>query len=193
MQDDLLVHRLGRFFRHPHHSKNILRVGDQSLACANARTALQYLGYKGDDPAGDPQQFTEELATLVERFQRDVGNKVADGQVGPNTRRHLVQRLLERYSPAIFERMGLRGPRGKPTVFLSYASEDVRKVEKLDQWLRDKGVWVVRDANAFVPGQEIEQNIRFAVSTADKIVAVYSKQSSKKDWPGLEIALARGA
>ena len=188
--DDLLVLRLGRYFRHPDPGHDVLTVGDRAIACVNLRSALEYLGLRDQLPdTEDPQLFDGGLAQAVRHFQTVSKHAVADGKVGPNTRRRLVLELLARYNAPIFGRLQRHAPDAKPTVFLSYASEDVAKVAKLDQWLGDRSITVIRDERAFIPGHTIDENIRSALTRTDKIVAVYSKQSQKKDWPRLELAL----
>ena len=190
MVNELVVLRLGRYFRHPHVNHDVLSVGDRAVSCANIRRALEYLDVPVEESeTTEDQLYTAALTEGVKRFQAQFPQAIPDGQVGPNTRRRLVDRLLVKYGTSIFGRLRRHGAGTKPVVFLSYASEDQQKAEKLDQWLRDKDVYVIRDANSFVVGHTIEENIRFAVTRADKVVALYSKQSKKKDWPRLELAL----
>jgi hypothetical protein len=82
----------------------------------------------------------------------------------------------------------LKRPEGwnRPAVFISYASADRDRVNKLDQWMRDHGLVVIRDCQFFVAGATIQDNINRAVATSDKIVAVLSKNSRDRDWPRLE-------
>lgn len=80
--------------------------------------------------------------------------------------------------------------RSRPSVFLSYAWSDSERVNKLDQLLRDHGVQVIRDKDYFTAGESVEENIARAISIADKIVAVLSRNSRNRDWPNLEKALA---
>jgi hypothetical protein len=190
--DDLFVLRLGRYFRHPNPGHDVLRPGERSVACENVRSALAYLGVSdnGLQTPDDPLLFDKDLAAAVARFQSAHKHPYSDGNVGPNTRRRLVNELVSRFQgPSIFGRMKRHDPDAKPVVFISYASEDVDKVEKLDQWLSDKGVTVIRDTKAFYAGQTIEDNIRNALTRADTIIAIHSRQSKKKDWPRLELAL----
>jgi hypothetical protein len=75
-------------------------------------------------------------------------------------------------------------------VFLSYASGDAARVNKLDQWLRDNGVRVIRDTADFIVGTTIPENIRRSVAQADKVVVVFSVNSRDRDWLGFERAVA---
>lgn len=125
----------------------------------------------------------------MRKYQKASKHPVADGKVGPNTRKRLVNDLLAKHNHLVFGRMRKYSDDDMPTVFISYASEDRTKVDKIDQWLRDKNVHVLRDVDLFVAGHTVEENIRSAVARADKILAVYSKRSRSKDWPRLELAL----
>jgi hypothetical protein len=63
-------------------------------------------------------------------------------------------------------------------------------VNKIDQWLRDHGLRVIRDRQFFVAGATIQDNIVRAVASSDKILAVLSANSRNRDWPSLERELA---
>ena len=67
---------------------------------------------------------------------------------------------------------------------------DRERVNKIDQWLRDHGLRVVRDCQFFVAGTTIQENIVRALSHSDKILAVFSSSSRDRDWPRLERELA---
>jgi TIR domain len=77
-------------------------------------------------------------------------------------------------------------------VFLSYARYDSSGVDKLDQWLRDRGVRVIRDIDSFTAGSNIKDDIWTSILAADKVVAVYSQQSKTRDWPSFEHQIAGG-
>jgi hypothetical protein len=77
-----------------------------------------------------------------------------------------------------------------PTVFISYAWADSGKVDKIDQWLRNHGLSVLRDREVFVAGKTLNDNIRTAVARADKIIVCYSEHSRARDWPQFERAIA---
>lgn len=115
---------------------------------------------------------------------------MADGRVGPGTRERFVAEMLRGFTPSIFAR--LRRPEGwnRPGVFISYASADRDAVNKLDQWLRDHGLRVVRDCQFFVAGVTIQDNIARAIAASDKILAVLSANSRDRDWPRLEREIA---
>jgi hypothetical protein len=75
-------------------------------------------------------------------------------------------------------------------VFISYASADTEALNKIDQWLRDHGLRVIRDCRYFIAGSTIENNIVRALANSDKILAVFSKNSRHRDWRRLERVLA---
>jgi TIR domain len=77
-----------------------------------------------------------------------------------------------------------------PSVFVSYARSDTQRVDKLDQWLRDHEIRVIRDVRDFPPGSQILDNIWKSVLSADKVIAVYSAQSKTRDWPSFEHQIA---
>jgi hypothetical protein len=93
-------------------------------------------------------------------------------------------------SPSVYQRLHKPEQRSRPSVFFSYAWSDSEQVNKLDQWLRDHGVQVVRDRDSFRAGESLQENIAQAISVADKIVAILSRNSRNRDWPNLERALA---
>jgi hypothetical protein len=75
-------------------------------------------------------------------------------------------------------------------VFLSYAWADSSRVDKLDQWLRDQDIRVIRDVSSFEPGSQVKDNIWKSVLSADKVIAVYSENSRNRDWPSFERQIA---
>jgi len=95
-----------------------------------------------------------------------------------------------RFSPGIFGRLQRDEEDRAPSVFLSYAWSDSEKVDKIDQWLRNKGVRVFRDRYSFIAGDTIDENIRSAIALADKIVIFYSTSSKPRDWPTVERSIA---
>jgi peptidoglycan hydrolase-like protein with peptidoglycan-binding domain len=187
---DLLAMRYQQYFRHPDNDHDVLEVGDRAIACANLRRALPMLRVGGEMPSTDDLLFDEALRGAVREFQSSQGHRVADGRVGPGTRERLVSEMLHRFSPSIFAR--LRRPEiwSRPAVFTSHASADREKVNKLDQWLRDHGLRVVRDCQFFIAGDTIQDNIARAIAASDKILAVLSVNSRDRDWPRLERELA---
>lgn len=187
---DPLVARYQQYFRHPDDDHDILEVGDRAIACTNIRRALEMLGFEFDHVPTDEQLYDEALRDGVKRFQFEYKHRVTDGRVGPGTRERLVSEMLHRFNPSIFAR--LKRPEGwnRPAVFISYASADRDRVNKIDQWLRDHGLRVIRDCQFFVAGATIQDNIARAVASADKILAVLSANSRDRDWPSLERELA---
>jgi hypothetical protein len=187
---DLLAIRYQQYFRHPDNDHDVLEAGDRAVACVNLRRALPMLRIGGEIPSTDEMLFDEALTEAVREFQSRHGHRVADGRVGPGTRERLVSEMLHRFSPSIFAR--LRRPEiwSRPSVFISYASADREKVNKLDQWLRDHGLRVVRDCQYFIAGNTIQDNIARAIADSDKILAVLSSNSRDRDWPRLERELA---
>ncbi len=146
------------------------------------------LGVHVEQDQSDDLLFDSTLEAAVKRFQDEFRHRVSDGAVGPGTRRLIVSNLLGRFSANIF----LRFDRSKltPSLFLSYAGQDAPKVDKLDQWLRDRGVRVIRDTVDFVAGTTIPDNIHCSIALADKVVAVLSLNSRDRDWPRFERAVA---
>jgi hypothetical protein len=187
---DPLVSRYQQYFRHPDDDHDVLEVGDRAIACANLRRTLEMLEIKLDGHSTEEQLYDETLREGVRTFQSKYSHRVSDGLVGPGTREHLVSEMLHRFSPSIFAR--LRRPEGwsRPAVFISYASADRELVNKVDQWLRDHGLRVVRDCQFFVAGATIKWNIDRAIAHSDKILAVLSSNSRERDWPRLERELA---
>ncbi len=192
MEDELLIRRFEYYFRHPDWDHDALHPGDKAVACSNARAALSMLDVHTGEPMpkSDASLFDESLATAVQEFQVKYQHRVADGLIGPGTRSRLTSEILHRYGPSIFQRLSKPEQRRVPSIFLSYAWRDSERVDKLDQWLRDHGVQVIRDRDFFVAGESVEENITRAISVADKILAVYSRNSWGRDWPHFERTLA---
>src|SRR5262249_26053754 len=141
---------------------------------------------EGDDQA----VYDDKLRAAVKTFQIRYGNRAHDGLVGPGTRRLLTATLLAQFSPNIFIR--LQDPdRGFPRkVFISYSTEDSQAVNKVDQWLRDHGLRVIRYTPSFQPGSDILDRARNAIAIADKVLVAYSANSVRSDWVRSEIGLA---
>jgi nucleotide-binding universal stress UspA family protein len=183
---DPLSMRYQEYFRHPDNGHDVLEVGDRATACTNLRRALAMLGVAVENSSNDDSLYDEALRDAVRIFQSAHRHRVADGRVGPGTRERLVSEMLHRFTPSIFAR--LKRPEGwsRPAVFISYATADRDPVNKLDQWLRDHGLRVVRDCQFFVAGATIQDNIAQAIAASDKILAVLSTNSRDRDWPRLE-------
>jgi hypothetical protein len=188
--NDLLIARFERYFRHPDRKKNVLGRRDQAVACVNVRWAIELLDIDLTRDDAGTNLFDENLEAAVKEFQKRYHHRVVDGRVGPETRKLSVSTLLGRYSPNIFERAKRTETERRPLVFLSYASPDAPKVNKLDQWLRDKGIRVIRDESSFQAGTTIPDRIRRAVAEADKVIAIFSGHSRNRDWPSVERAIA---
>ena len=187
---DPLVKRYEQYFRHPDDDHDVLEMGDRALACINLRRALPILGVNSPIKSGEDELYDDSIHDAVRRFQSSHGHRVADGLVGPGTHELIVSELLHQFSPSIFAR--LRRPEiwDRPSVFISYASADTDVVNKVDQWLRDHGVRVIRDCQFFVAGATIKDNIFRALAHSDRILAVFSVNSRDRDWPRLERGLA---
>ena len=190
LMTDPLVSRYQQYFRHPDDEHDVLEVGDKAIACANLRRALPMLKIELTASPTYEQVYDETLKEAVRTFQSTYGHRMSDGLVGPGTREHLVSEMLHRFSPSIFARLRRPEGWGRPAVFISYASADREPVNKVDQWLRDHGVRVVRDCQFFVAGATIEWNIDRAIAYSDKILAILSSNSRDRDWPRLERELA---
>jgi hypothetical protein len=169
---DPLVKRYQQYFRHPDDDHDVLELGDRAIACTNVRRALDMLGIEIRDQQTDENLYDDSLREAVVTFQKNYGHRVTDGLVGPGTRERLVSEMFHRFSPQIFARLRRPEAWSRPSVFISYASADRERVNKLDQWLRDHGLRVVRDCQFFVAGTTIQENIVRALAHSDKILAV---------------------
>ena len=184
-----LTERFEPYFRHPDPNRYVLRKGDRAVACKNAKVALALLGFARDF-GDDPHFYDRQLYEAVKQFQKATGHRNIDGVIGPGTRSQLVSKFIEVFGAAKFgdldETETIRGR----TVFLSYAWADTPRVNKLDQWLRDHRIHVIRDVESFKAGSNIPDNIWKSVLSADKVIAVYSQQSRTRDWPTFEQQIA---
>jgi hypothetical protein len=188
---DYLLDRLQKYFQHPDFDHEYLTIGDRATACRNLRDVFAWLnvpgarGTRADD--ADAEFFDTDLDEQVKAFQQNWDHPIRDGKVGPNTRSRLLQALLQKFDISTFRRLKKNV---KPTVFISYARADSERVNKLDQWLRDHGVRVIRDVSSFQAGTKIQDNVLRSVLLADKVIAVYSEQSKTRDWPSFEHQIA---
>jgi hypothetical protein len=185
-----LVNRFQQYFRHPDDDHEVLELGDRAFACANVRRALDMLGITFPRETADELVYDETLREAVRSFQSQRKHPVTDGFIGPGTRERLVGELLHMFSLSIFARLRRPEVWSRRSVFISYSSVDRERVNKIDQWLRDKGVRVVRDCQFFVAGTTIQENIARALAHSDKILAILSKSSRDRDWPRFERELA---
>jgi TIR domain-containing protein/putative peptidoglycan binding protein len=188
--NDLVVDRFEKYFRHPDWGHDVLRLGDRCNACANVRRATAHLLDRYDDGGSKAKIFDEELQQQVKDFQERFRHRVADGEVGPGTRRLITKHLLAGSDPSLFNRYFKPETSELPCVFISYAWKDEEKVHKLVQWLRDREIKVILDADSFIAGETVRDSIRRAVAEADKVVAVFSENSKDRDWPQFERAIA---
>jgi hypothetical protein len=188
LSDPTLIERFDAYFKHPDPDHHVLEMGDRAIACKNAKTALNKLGFR--TAGGDPLLYDQSLFKAVEKFQEETGHRNVDGAIGPGTRARLVSELLRKSGAPKFAELDASEAGLVPTVFLSYAWDDASRVDKLDQWLRDHGISVIRDTSSFSAGSRIESNIWKSVLSADKVIAVYSAKSKSRDWPSLERQIA---
>jgi hypothetical protein len=180
-----LIERFEPYFKHPDPDRPVIQLGDRTLACKNAKAALCERGYAralGDEP----RLYDHLLLEAVTRFQTKMAHRNVDGAIGPGTRSLLVSELLRRFGVPTFAKLDDAEAGRVPTVFLSYAWVDASRVDKLDQWLRDHGVCVIRDITSFEAGSQIKDNIWKSVLSANKVIAVYSENSKSRDWPTFE-------
>lgn len=182
LESPALIERFESYFRDSDSSHHALREGDRSIACENIKSALIKLGCARVF-GKDVELFDEELSSAVRRFQAEVTHNHVDGVVGQGTRAKLVVHLLRARGASAF---GELKRTGMATVFISYAWADAPRVDKVNQWLRDRNVRVIRDVEDFKPGSNIKTNILDSVLSADKVIAVYSANSRVRDWPSFE-------
>ena len=67
-----------------------------------------------------------------------------------------------------------------PTVFLSYARENVKEIEQLYGELLDAGIQPWMDTRDILPGQDWELMITRAIRRADFFIACISTQATNK-------------
>lgn len=66
---------------------------------------------------------------------------------------------------------------------MSYAWCDSSKVDKVDQWLRNYGVRVLRDREVFVAGSSLDENTQFAVAPAAAVEYTRNHRMEPPDPP----------
>jgi len=167
-------------------STDLLAIGEVGPHVRNIVTALLMLGYRIPETDRLNQTVSDELR----RFQLDYGHRNSDGKFGPGTRSLLVEKTLDVLGPDFFASM----PQAFPSfyrVFISYAWDDTPKVNKLDQWLRDRGVLVTRDIRDFNAGQKLPDEIRKHLHGSDRACIVHTATSLSRDWPAFERIVAQ--
>lgn len=170
------------FFRDPEVGDGILQPPANCRVVHNIRIALQLLNY----PGGKGETYDETLAETIKHFQTDNSHKHCDGLFGPGTRALLTSAILTTTGKTAFSLMIPPEDVRRKIIFLSYSWDDSSVVDKFDQWLQDHNVQVIRDSRSFLPGMQISDAIADAVTRCDKVIAVYSKSSSSRDWPTFE-------
>src|SRR5262245_51870374 len=184
-----LIKRFELYFKHSDPDHDVLAIGDKAIACKNVRKALIWLGVRRNS-ASNPLLFDEQLSQDVRTFQTRVGSRNVDGRIGPGTRAKLVMKLLDEVGAERFAELDRSEIARRPIVFLSYAWADEARVNKLDQWLRDHEIDVIRDKRDFKAGSSIKENISKSAYSADKVIAVYSERSRTSDWTIYEHQIA---
>ena len=152
--EETLVERFEPYFKHP----------DAPLRAASRRQSgrmqkhQESLGLVRSCPrlGDDPELFDQKLSEAVQAYQIKTLPRNSDGRVGPGTPAQLVTTLLERFGASRFADLDNSDVIRIPTGFLSYAWSDSQRVHKLDQWLRDHGVRVIRDRDFFSVGPNIK-------------------------------------
>ncbi|MCX5991560.1 MAG: toll/interleukin-1 receptor domain-containing protein [Chloroflexi bacterium] len=178
--------QIERHLRDPVVGDGILAPPYEGIVCENIRAALRLLGFR--IPSG--KSYDAELKNKVLEFQKAYNHTNQDGLFGPGTRRLLAQILDQKAGTQALSVLEELNRKVAPLVFLSYAWADSPTVDKIDQWLRDKGVRIQRDTRDFKPGQQLPDAIKDAIVRADKVLAVYSSNSKERDWPRFEISVA---
>jgi hypothetical protein len=174
-----------RYFRHP--ASDILREGVTADACVNLRLALDRLGF----PSGDfsSPKFDQKLADALRKFQIAYKTRSADGQCGPGTRPKLVEALLAEGAEFAFERMHDPERRRSGKAFISYARDDLGKVEPFIQLMRSWGYNIWYDS-AISSGSVWSDTLREKIDEAFLVIAFLTPYSISREWVQKEIAHA---
>jgi hypothetical protein len=178
--------QIERYLRDPEVGEGVLDPTFAGDVCENIRSGLRLLGYR----VSTGRRYDGKLRDAVLRFQQDEDHRNKDGLFGPGTRRRLAQVLARKIGwRAISELSDLPGD-VVPSVFISYARADSAKVDKVDQWLLDRGIRVRRDIRDFYPGQQLPDAIKDAIVSVDKVIVVHSENSLDKEWTKYELGVA---
>ena len=165
---------------------DLLRPGESGPHVQNIATVLLELGYR--IPVTDT--FNQDLSQELRRFQEDNKHPCIDGLFGPGTRKLLVEKALTTLGASFFAKLRPAFP-GFHRVFISYAWRDTPKVDKLDQWLRDRGSLVTRDTRDFTAGHKLPDEILKYLHLSDKACIILSEASRSRDWPTFERDVAQ--
>jgi hypothetical protein len=175
----------GKWFSPAADSCDIVGAGSSGVHVANITAALLELGYRPKVS----NHFGDEASKAVREFQAECKHRNIDGMFGPGTRRLLTKMVLKKTGPEFFEKL-------KPSfssfyqVFISYASIDEERVNKVGQWLRNNDIVVRRDICDFQAGQQLPRQIEKYLQLADKAIIVYSRNSQSRGCPAFERFMA---
>jgi hypothetical protein len=186
MNREAIALQIERYLRDPIVGDGVLAPPYKGQVSQNIRSALQMIGFR----IGSGTHYDEQLKAAILDFQKSYNHRNHDGLFGPGTRRLLATVLADKtgtHALSVLKDVENITP---TAIFLSYAWTDSSPVDKIDQWLRDNGVRVQRDARDFKPGQQIPDAIRDAIVQADKVLLVYSANSKDRDWQRFEISVA---
>jgi TIR domain-containing protein len=168
--------RLEGYFRDPIVGDGLMRPDMSSEACRNIRIALHFLGYE----ISENDRYDKELEKTVLAFQIDNNHRALDGYVGRGTRNLLARKLIEASGERPFGAMKHPGGKAFPTLFLSYAHEDIEPALRLFTDLRQSGVNVWFDKESLIAGQRWSDAIRSAIKGSRYFVALLSSNSVNK-------------
>jgi hypothetical protein len=175
-----------KWFSRGFDTTELLSLGEEGLHVRNIVTALVRLGYR----IPETYTFNQRMSDELRRFQQDNGHRSKDGDFGPGTRLLLVEKTLDALGPDFIAGLPPTFP-SFHRVFLSYARDDTPKVNKLDQWLRNHGILVIRDIRDFKAGEQVPDEIRKHLHASDKACIVHSRTSQSRDWPTFERIVAQ--
>ena len=178
------IEKIEKYFHDPH--IGTIKIGHESQVCENIRKALRELGYSIQTGV----IYDEELRNKVYQFQTDYKHANIDGLFGPGTRNLLAEVFYQKVGNDFSIIFGRQQPQ-PARIFISYAWKDIEKANKIDQWLRDKGILVDRDSRSFIPGKLLSEEIANTIKKADKVLVLYSINSKDRDWTIFEREIAR--
>ncbi len=81
-------------------------------------------------------------------------------------------------------------------VFVSYASQDRRRVQKVLKALRSRGLFddpstVTIDASSvMIPGSSIRGALRKAIESANNVIVLWTPQAARSEWVNYELGMA---
>lgn len=100
--------------------------------------------------------------------------------------KEIAQKVIDR----VLTMLSRRRPRPRRVYFLSYARADEAAADQVEMFLHRKRRGVIRDEVDFPPGEDLDESMRQAISSADDMVVLDSENSATSSSVSFELDYA---